>query len=262
MSCNKMLNSQGQTIVVYTTGLRYGWFTGWMLVHGMAEVDALINVRNVDGSWEGKPCYQTAAVLPEYPDSPTVFSAGTYKSSADFYHFRETLGITNKYWIRFGVAARNVSGPALGSANVELQISHAQCGQQVGMGKISINPGMISGTDVNYFEIGGFTPTIGLDKMMAAFVVMNNESTYMEYQLVCRTANDPRAPNAWQTCEAGYDNPAAGNSVRNTTALSAPGGANVSSNLLIQWGIAARKKSGAAGNPRAEINVAIARSNA
>ena len=92
-------------------------------------------------------------------------------------------------------------------------------------------------------------------------MVVNNDSTYLEVQLVCRTANDVRAPNAWQTCEAAWDNPASGNSVRNTGALSAPAGANVSSNLLIQFGLAVRKKSGAAGNPRAEITVGIVRSN-
>jgi hypothetical protein len=77
---------------------------------------------------------------------------------------------------------------------------------------------------------------------------------------VCRTANDPRAPNAWQTCEASYANPSAGNSVRNTSALSAPAGASITSYLLVQFGVAVRKKSGAAGNPMAEINVAVVKS--
>jgi hypothetical protein len=253
-------NSKNETIVVYTTGTRYVWLTHWMPCLGIATADLVLNVRNVENNWQGKPCYQTAAVLPEYPDGPTVITAGAYTSTAGFTHYRETLGLTAKYWIRFGVAASNTSGVSIGSANVELQVALDAKGEQVAMGKVVVNPGMISGTDTNYFDIGPFTPTVGFDKVMAAFVVMNNDSTYLELQLVCRTAIDPRAPNAWQTCEAGWDNPAAGNSVRNTTALSAPGGANMSSNLLVQFGVAARKKSGAVGNPRAEISVAIARS--
>ena len=78
--------------------------------------------------------------------------------------------------------------------------------------------------------------------------------------LECRTAQDPRLPTAWVTCEAGWDIPAVGNSARNTGALSAPAGANATTNFLIQWGLAVRKKSGAAGNPRAEIAIAVARS--
>ena len=74
--------------------------------------------------------------------------------------------------------------------------------------------------------------------------------------------NDPRAPNAWQTMETAWANPASGNSKRNTGALSAPAGANVSTNFLIQIGVAVRKKSGAGGNPRAEMHAVVARSNA
>ncbi|MCB9685399.1 MAG: hypothetical protein H6738_22515 [Alphaproteobacteria bacterium] len=137
-----------------------------------------------------------------------------------------------------------------------------RCGRNTGDGNVSVNPGMISGTDIDDFAITGFDATIGLDEIMAAFAVMDNESDYLEYQLVCRTANDPRAPNAWQTMETGWTNPSSSNTLRNTGALSAPAGANVSSNFLIQFGVAVRKKSGAGGNPRAELHVAIARSNA
>lgn len=141
-----------------------------------------------------------------------------------------------------------------------LKAAPDQCVSQVGTARIVINPGMVTTTDVNYFEIGGFAPTSGFGKIMGALTVTNNESTYLETQLVCRTAQDPRLPNAWVAVEAGYDNPAAGNTMRNTTALSAPAGANFSTNLLVQWGLAVRKKVGAAGNPRAQITVALARS--
>ena len=112
-----------------------------------------------------------------------------------------------------------------------MQTAVAQCGDNIGNGTVSVNAGMISGTDINYFPITGFDATIGLDKIMAAFAAMDNESDYLEYQLVCRTANDPRAPNAWQTMEASWTNPTSSNTLRNTGALSAPAGANVSSNL-------------------------------
>jgi hypothetical protein len=260
MSCGKILTPKADVLVVYSTTLRYTWFTDWMLLHGMDAVDFLTNTRDLVGNWQGKPCYQTAAVLPEFPDTPGVITSGSYVTSATLTHFRETVSLTGKYWIRFGVACNLSSGLALGSAQVQLSVAPNQCVTQVGSGRIVINPGTVTTTDTNYFEVGGWDATSGFDKVMAALVVMNNESTYLETQLVCRTAQDPRFPNAWITCESGWDNPAAGNSARNTGALSAPAGANVTTNLLVQWGLAVRKKSGAAGNPRAEIVAAIARS--
>lgn len=257
---NRMLNADAQEIVVYTTATRYTWMTEWMLCHGITVGDVMLNIRNVVANWQGKPCYQTAAVVTEYPDSPTVFTAGSYQTSAGFAHFRETLGLTNKYWIRFGVAASNTSGVALGSADVALTLATPLFGKEVARGRFTVTPGTISGTDTNVFELGGWIPTVAFDKMMAAIVVMNNLLTYLEVKLVCRTAQDPRAPNDWQECEATWDNPAAGNSVRNTTALSAPAGANFASHLLVQFGIAFRKKSGAAGNPRAEVYAAVSTS--
>jgi hypothetical protein len=219
----------------------------------------------------------------------------------------------SKYWIRFGVASSNTSGVALGTADiVDLKVAYVDRSAKVGRGRVVINPGQISGTDTNYFELGEWTPTVGIDKVMAAIVVLDNESTYSEHQLVCRSAIDPRSTNAWQTMEAAWSNPAAGNcasavlrtdehpiparvgsgappptpppedspspgsplqsresvagatssldSVRNTTALSVPAGANASTNFLLQFGLAVRKKSGAAGNPRCELVAEISRS--
>jgi hypothetical protein len=261
MSCGRTFSGKDENVIVFSTTGRFVWFTDWMPLLGMTAADFQANLRNIVGTWEAKPAYQTAAVLPELPDAGTVISAGAYEGTAKFAHWRETLGITNKYWIRFGMACKNNSGFLLGSADVRLQVAPNQCVAMVGSGRWSINPAMLTTTDVNYLELGGWTPTSGLDKFMAGLVVMNNESNYLETQIVCRTAQDPRQPNAWVTCEAGYDTPAAGNSVRNTGALTAPAGANVSTNFLIQWGLAVRKKSGAAGNPRAEVHVAMVRSS-
>ncbi|MCB9684201.1 MAG: hypothetical protein H6738_00375 [Alphaproteobacteria bacterium] len=237
--------------------------TEWLLCHGIPSADVMVNIRNIVNNWQVEPVYQTAPVLTEYPDSPTVFTSVSPHSSAGFHMDRETLGLTTKYWIRFGYAASNSSGVSIGTADVAATAAYGVFGKEVGRGKIVINPGMISGTDTNYFEIGGWTPTVDFSKMMAALVVMNNLSTYMEVQLVCRTAMDPRAPNAWQECEGGtWDTPASGTSVRNTTALSAPVGAAFSTNLLVQFGLAVRKKSGAGGNPMADIYVAVSASYA
>jgi hypothetical protein len=117
---------------------------------------------------------------------------------------------------------------------------------------------MMSSTDVNYAQLTGWQPAVGFSKCKAWFVVTENLSDYMEYQLVMRTANDPRAPNAWQTCEAGYTNPSSTNTERNTGELSAPAGANLTSNMFFQLGLAFRKEASAGGNPQALITATTA----
>ncbi len=109
---------------------------------------------------------------------------------------------------------------------------------------------MVSGTDVNYAAVTPWKPTVGFSKCKAWFMVTDNESDYLDYQLVMRSTTDPRSPNAWQAVEAGYSNP----TTCNTGELAPPSGANLTTNLLFQLGVSFRKRSGAAGNPRAVIN--------
>ena len=257
----KMLTSSGETVVVYSTTTRYFWLTEWIRCHGLSVADFLVNFRDLVGSPQVKPAYQTAAVLKELPDSPTVITNGSYVTTASFTHFRESLSLTTKYWIRFGVAASNTSGVALGSGEVEQQVTLDQIPEVLGAERLVINPGQISGTDTNVFEVGEWSPTVGLDKVMAAIAVMDNLSTYLEVSLHVRTCKVPSQPNGWVQVEAAWDNPASGNSARNTTALALPAGANASTNFLFQLGLGVRKKSGAAGNPRAELVVGAVRSS-
>jgi hypothetical protein len=262
MNTNKLLTSKGETIVVYSTATRYVWRTDWIRAHGVGAADFAMNVRNVVGSGQAKPCYQTAAVLTDYPDAPAVISTGSYVAAAGWTHYRETLSLTTKAWVRFGVASSNSAGTALGSVEADLVVSVLNRAYEVGALVIDVRPGQISGTDINYFVLGDWSPTLGIDTMMAAVVVLDNDSTYSENGLFCRTAIDPMQPNAWQGVEAAWNNPASGSSVRNTTALSLPAGANAATNLLVQFALGVRKKSGAAGNPRCQIIARVSRSNA
>ncbi len=86
MNTHKMLTPKGDTVVVYSTVTRYTWFTGWVRNHGIATADLMVNVRNIVGACQVKPCYQTAAALIDYPDAPTVITAGSYLTAAGFGH--------------------------------------------------------------------------------------------------------------------------------------------------------------------------------
>jgi hypothetical protein len=96
-------------------------------------------------------------------------------------------------------------------------------------------PGEV-GTDINYYPVGDWSPTVNFNKVMAVYSVEDNESNHLEHQLVVRTANDVRSPNLW---------------------LSLPAGANATTNLMMQFGLAVRKRAAATGNPRAVIRVMV-----
>ncbi len=256
MSCSKIIRPPGGTTVSFGTGTAYLWLTDWMVLHGLNTADALLNVRNRVGNWQGKPAYQLAAVRAEVPDAPALFSSGSMITTEGFTHFRQTTLSTTKLLVRLGVGYSNTAGTVLGMADVGATYAVRGCGGTLGRADLDLLPGEV-GTDINYYPVGDWGPTVDFDKVMAVFSVEDNESSYLEYQLVVRTANDVRSPNTWQTVEAAWANPSTPNSERNATALSLPVGANATTNLLMQFGVAARKKSGAAGNPRAQVRALV-----
>jgi hypothetical protein len=228
----------------------------FQLALGIDEVSALLNVLSVTGNAQCKPGYQTASVRVDRPNDPAAFSAGSYTSTTGTVSVRQTLTPTD-LWIRFGVVYGNSSGDAAGFLQVTTQFDVEQRARVVGQREVVVNPS-ITTTDLSYFPLTDFVPAVGASGVMAGFVVQDNESTYLEYQLFCRSANDTELPNAWTACEASYSNPAAGNSSRNSGALSIPAGVNVSTHHSLQFALGVRKKSGAAGNPRAQIRCFVA----
>ncbi|MEQ1568634.1 MAG: hypothetical protein ABMA64_23550 [Myxococcota bacterium] len=258
MSCNKILPPAGGEYQTYTTSVSYVWLTDYLLAPGMSIADVLVLLRSLTGSFNAKPAYQTAPVRAEGPDAPVVFAGGAYATTAGYTLYHEPLTLGDRLLVRFGLAFKNGSGTALGAGQAQVRVAVRQCAMVVATGGDTINPAQTSTADINYTPIGEFRPCVGLSKLMGAFIVSDNESNHLEYQLVVRTALDPRAPNSWQTAELAWTTPNTPNSERNTGFLTVPAGANLTSNLLFQVGIAYRKRSGATGNPRASISVVVA----
>jgi hypothetical protein len=240
----------------FGTGTAYLWLTDFVLLHGVDTADALVNVRNRVGNWQGKPAYQLASVRAEVPDAPALFSVGAQITTEGFTHFRQSVLSTNKLLVRLGVGYSNTAGTLLGAADVGATFALRGCGAKLGRADVDMLAGEV-GTDINYYPVGDWSPTVNFNKVMAVYSVEDNESNHLEYQLVVRTANDVRSPNLWQTVEAAWANPTVPNSERNSTALSLPAGANATTNLMMQFGLAARKRAAATGNPRAVIRVMV-----
>lgn len=259
MACSRALKPMTFILSTDTTEVQYVFTDAWVLVSAASVLDATPLQRAVTGNFTSKPAIQMAAVRPENPGGPGAMAAGSYTGSTGYTLFHEAGFVTSgMMWARAGSAYKLSAAGGLGTAQVTLQPYLFGCVEQLGGGELSIQPGTVSGTDENFVTLTGWSPAAGLQKVLAAVLVTDNLSTYLEYQLVVRSCVDTRSPNAWQTAEAAFTNPSVANSERNTGELSIPSGCNLTSNALVQVGIVWRRKAGSAGNPRATIQAIVA----
>lgn len=259
MACVRSLKQLSLTLTTDVTAVQYVFSDEWFLVEPGTVFDFALLLREVGGNFTAKPALQFAAVRPDNPGSPAAIVDGSYTGATDYTSFRETGAVTSgQMWCRVGIAYKLSAGSTLASPQVTLSAFVYGCVEGAGTGEINVQPGMVSGTDLNYVAVTGWFPGVGLTGVMAGIVVTENDSAYSENQLVVRTAIDPRKPNNWQTAEAAYNNPSTTNSERNTGLLTIPSACNLTDNTLAQVGMAWRKKVGAAGNPRAVIGVNVA----
>ncbi|MEQ1569633.1 MAG: hypothetical protein ABMA64_28620 [Myxococcota bacterium] len=251
--------TRGVQLQTYSPNPSYVWLTDFVLAAGLSLADVNLFLRSVSGSFQAKPVYQTATVRAENPDTPTVFPVGALTSAPGYTLFHQPLAFSGSLLVRFGLVYQNSSGTALGSAWADAPVAVRQCASVVASGRSLVQPGATSTTDVNYVPLGDFQPAVGLDKVMGAFVVLDNEGQHLEYQLAIRSAKDVRAPNPWFNAEGTvWSNPAVPNTERNTTSITLPTGVNLTNSMFFQMGLAYRKKSGATGNPRAQISAVTA----
>ena len=237
MTCGGLIDGAMRPLVTYGTVVQYAWLTDFTLALGTTEDSAVMNLRNVVSNFEGKPCRQFAKVHADNPEDPEVWNDGTYTNTQGNTQFQDTLSVTTMLLVRRGIAFKNSTGTGLGSANAGCRFGFARCGQTFGQAALSLSSNMLTSDTGQQLviEIGGWQRAAGLDKIMAALMIGDNTSTYLETQLVMRSAIDHRAPNAWVDCEGGtWNNPAAGYSERNTSALSIPAGVDLANNFLVQ----------------------------
>jgi hypothetical protein len=257
MACSKTLRPVTTTLVTTTTTSAFEPLTEWMPSTGITDLDFAVTLLSLDGDAAAEviPAVQLAAVRSDAPDSPGAIT-GSWVSTANTHHLSDTLSAGSKFLIRLGLAYKLKAGES-GVAIVQAKLSPAvqQCGRILPGKEIDVSPFMTV-TDGAHFPISGWEPTVGLSKIKAAFLVMDNSNTDLTSSASSRTTSacdDPAEPNSWQAAEA-WANPASGNSERNTGEVSVPAGANLASHHLVQLGVGVRAKT-AGTNPRATIRV-------
>lgn len=229
--------------------------TDWIPATGFVATDFLMNVLSTEGvTGEVKPGVQLCTVRTDKASAGSAITAGNYESTVDMHQYRETASYSSSAFVRFGWMGKLAAGQT-GQCVLELEMDIAikHCGAVLGSKLIEAQPYLTGTDEANsmVIPVTDWSPTVGVDKFKAMFVVIDNQNTALEYILRGRVAKDRMSPGAWVDIEAAYNNPAAGSSERNTGELSIPGGLNFSTRSLFQLGVGLRKKSGSSGNPRA-----------
>jgi hypothetical protein len=227
----------------------------WRSSTGIDAADFNVNVQSLVGDIEVKPGLQFAAVRTDKPDGAAAIGAGSYTSATGFVHYRENISAAGKFFVRPVLFYRIKStGSGLGQAQLEMEVIWKSCGAVIGAQTILIQPFMDLTTDLSYFPITDYQPTLGMDKVKAAILYIDPMNANYEDQLAMRTCKDRSAPNSWQLVEGAYNAGSASNAERNTGEYSAPTGAAVATNPLFQLGLAVRRTG--SGNPRVTIRAA------
>lgn len=205
-------------------------------------------IRAVTNSFRARPGYQLAAVNPENATDPV--GLGTATSTEGFTRFNPAIvDFQGQFFWRPGIMYSCVSG-AIGQADVQLETQVYAHADLLGTRRIDLQPYNDADGTVAMFPVTDWFPTVQLEYVKAAIIVMNNLNNTMQNQMHIRWANDVDAPSTnWNTLEAGWNTPVSENSRRNTQKL----GAGPSYNYA-QLGLGVRKSSGSPN--RATIHVA------
>ena len=214
MSCAKTIHTVARVLTSTSTTSIFEPLSGWMPVTGLDALDFRLNLLTVGGNIQVKPGIQLAAVRTDQPVDPAAISSGSFVSTVGFHHYRETLTAASMMFYRVG-AMHKLSGGSIGSAQVELGATREQCGKTLNPAQVSISAGQLSTAD-SFFPVTWFLPIVGATKLKAAFIVTDNESSYLEYRLVARSATDESEPNPWVLVETGWTNPLTRNTSRNS----------------------------------------------
>jgi hypothetical protein len=244
MSCAKTIKTSPVTVTATSTTAVFQPMSGWMPVTGIDALDFQFNVLSKSGNFQGKPGVQLATVRTDEPDAPAAITDGSYATGTGFTHYREPLIASAAAFYRVGLMYRSSSGDA--TAQVQMGVTRSQCGQTYAPRSITITPGMLDTTEQSYFPITDFIPLVGAEKVKAMFIVTDNESNYLKYRLVARSATDPNAPNARFPVETAWTGPTTPNTGRNTSEQDLPSdvGFDKTDNSLMQLGVAVLRTGG------------------
>ena len=226
MTCTKELEPMELEFNALTTEWCYAWDKRWNPSTGVANVDHVLDIRDIQtpvggATFEAIPAIQYAGVRTDRPDAGAIIS-GTAMSTATATHYLATLAGSTQFWFRRGVAYRLTAGTKV-SAQARLYTAFRSCGTIFPAREIVFNP--TNNVNLgNYFPLTGPFAAKGVDKVKAAIIGMDNLNSTLRYDIFARAFNDPMARGAW-TSLLGWTTPSptTGDFTANTGELAVTG---------------------------------------
>lgn len=187
--------------------------------------------------------------------APSAITGTNATSQGRYAYQADVSTTTDKFFVAPALMYKASSG--LGSGLARVQATFMTSGKALGSRDVVINPSS-DGTEVSYFPITGWHPTLGIDSVMGSILAMDVNTAYVQERLAIRTARDRTEPNGIELCETGWSTPGTGNSSRNTGQVSIPAAANVTTTNFFQLLLAVRKSDAAQSNAHAYFRASSA----
>jgi hypothetical protein len=253
MSCVRQPHRLRRSLLLASPAEAFFPASEWMPLTGITAVDFLLRLVSRAGEGEVKPGIQIARARADKPDPGHAIAAGAFVDTVDLHHFRERPELTQGAFVRFGFVGRLRKGSHRQSTlEVEMDVAIQACGEVLGTKTVEVQP-FATDSDEAVVPITDWSPTVGVERLKAVFVLLDNHTDSFEYRLVVRSAKDRMEPDPWVAAE-GWDRPEAGNSERNTGELLVPEAACFLDRSLFQLGLAFRKTAGASRGPRCLVH--------
>lgn len=219
---------------VMSTSWAFIDWTGWFPVTGGEVADVVADLQNGTTDVEIVAAVQYAAVRPERPGAPAIFTSASGTSSQSRY--RETLSVGSQMWARVGIAARLSSTATVqwGQGCAQWWWSRTSCGRRIGSVVATVNPS--PSTNALVIPVGPRLATVGVTAIKAGILIEGLSGGSLKDKMVVRLFDDdPESPGAWQDLETYHT--ASGDTGRNTTALAVSGVTGFSSAMWFETAV-------------------------
>jgi len=233
MACVRVTDPVQHHLITSAATDSIQYFTEWMPAIGMEDALATLKLANVSGGFRATVVVQTAAVRADKPDAPTLIGSIANQTSDDeFFFSAATVGIgtlvEGKAWVRFGVAYDVSSTPAVGQADVTLQLAIRQCGSMLAPWTGTLST--VTSED-GFVAITGWLPALAVVDFQAT-IVLSSKVGAIRLKLTYRTAEtSPEAADTWDPTGLGNDLSADGETTQGALAPTTTG------KMWIQLGI-------------------------
>jgi hypothetical protein len=255
MSCVRTPNRLRRSLVIARPVETFFPASEWMPMTGVTAVDFLLKLVSTTGGGEVKPGLQIARTRTDKPDPGRAITDGRFVDAVDLHHYREEPGLSDGAFLRFGFVG-HLRSAARGQCAVELEMDVAvkMCGEVLGTKTVEVQPFAGGDDDVAVAPITDWSPTVGVHRLKAVFVLLDNHNDALEYQLVARAACDRMAPDGWVAVEEDFSNAPRGNSERTTGELPVPDAARFVDRSVYQLGLEYRRRAGSERGPRCIVH--------